>query len=563
MLVAAARLAWTGGLALAVASTLILAACASPRPNTGLGERTSPETVGPKQGGYLRHLLPYSPQNLDPYTTEEPTGYGFIVYDFYEGLTAIEYKPGVDWRIDNRAVPMIAESWKQEADDTYLFNVRKGVRFHNGDSLNADDVVFSYKRFLDPNEKLNPATAVFLSNLASVQKVDDFAVRMTMKQPDPEFLANLAQRGTGVLPSKFVQSGGDLTKQIVGTGPFNLVNYRKDADGLAVRNAGYWMPGKPYLDGVKFTLRVDDSTMTAAFAAGEADILMRNDKNQFLPIQAINPKAQFARYVINTMVHVQPNVSKAPLNDVRVRRAIHLALDRDELNKAITFGDGVQTPPFVQAQKAGWSISEEELLKLPGYRQPKEQDITEAKRLMAEAGYPGGFDAISMYEAAVSIVPQASEGVQAQLKKTLGINLTLNPLDNPSWLQHRAAGDYDFSIDLRGGYLDRPATIGMNYFYSKGTFAKAAGISDPALDKLLEAQGREFEPQRRAKIFTDIQRLMLDKVYSIPLPQSMLYQIWQPWIHDWVGNMSARQTMMNPYAVWMDVAQAPANRQQR
>ncbi len=166
--------------------------------------------------------------------------------------------------------------------------------------------------------------------------------------------------------------GGDLTKQAVGTGPFKLTSYRKDAEALAVRNPDYWQTGRPYLDGIKLTLKVDDSTMAAAFAAGETDILMRNDKNQFLPIQAANPSVPFAKEVVNQLYSLNLNAGRSPLSDVRVRRAMFLALDRQELDKALTFGEGTQSLPLVPAIKTGWSLPPDEIAQLPGYRQPKD-----------------------------------------------------------------------------------------------------------------------------------------------------------------------------------------------
>src|SRR5439155_7819094 len=136
---------------------------------------------------------------------------------------------------------------------------------------------------------------------------DEYTVRLTSKRADPDTLINLSDYRVPVMSSKFVESGGSITKQVVGTGPFKLNSYRKDAEGVAVRNENYWQQGRPYLDGVKYTLKVDDSTMAAAVTAGQADILMRNDKTQFQPLQAANPKLKSDKAVVNQIYSININ----------------------------------------------------------------------------------------------------------------------------------------------------------------------------------------------------------------------------------------------------------------
>jgi len=465
----------------------------------------------------------------------------------------------VDWRIELKVVPWLAESWKQEDPKTYTFQLRKGVKFHDGADFTAKDVVASYKRFSDPNEKISPQIRLQVEQLDGATLVDDYTVRVTAKRPDPDFLANIADARVPILSSKFMESGGDLTKQVVGTGPFKLQSYRKDAEGVAVRHENFWMKGRPYLDGVKYSLRVDDSTMSAAFVAGQADILMRNDKNQFAPIQAANPRVQHAKVVVNQLYSVNINVARPPLNDARVRRAMFLALDRQELDKAVTFGEGTLSLPLASAIKTGWTIKPEEILKQPGYRQPKDQDLAEAKRLMAEAGYANGFKTTLSYQSGFGFTPQASEAVQQQLKRQLNIDADLQPLDNPTYIPRRTGGQFDLVVEA-ASQVDRPSNYAWTYFHSTGIYSKAFGIKDDDLDKLVEAQSNEFDYNKRGEIYMQLQRLLMDRVYTIPLPQAAIYAIWHPWVHDWVDNKANRQTVMNPWQIWMDLEQAPPDR---
>ena len=541
-------------------SSLVLGALACGAPiSPGESRLDQAPQVEAKRGGYLRHLLPYSSKNIDPYLTEDSTGYGFIVRQWYEPLLSRDYKPGVDHRIENTAIPWIAESWKQEGPRTYLFQIRRGVKFHGGEELTADDVVYSYGRFQDPNEKINPQVRNRAEPMESASKVDGYTVRITAKRPDPDFLETLTDHRFPIMSRSYAMSGADATSKANGTGPFKLVHYSKDVDALAVRNETYWQPGRPYLDGVKHTLRVDDSTMSAALAAGQADIMMRVDKNQFEPVLATNPKLQFRKEVVGSLYGVNLNVARPPLDDVRVRKAIWLVLDRQELDQALTFGEGTQSLPLVPPLKSDWSLPPEEIMKTPGYRQPKDQDIAEAKRLMREAGYPDGFRTTIMFPSGFGYQPQASEAVGEHLRRTLNIQADLQPRDNASLVQRRVKGEFDMVVEGSSS-VDTPQVSAWNNLHSSGSYAQGAGIKDPEVDRLVGAQSTELDDKKRGAIFKELQRLLVERVYTIPLPQSLLYSVWQPWVYDWVSNKGNRQAIMNPWAIWMDVDQAPADR---
>ena len=120
-------------------------------------------TAQPQKGGYLRHLAAYSAGNIDPATTEDSTAYGFVETDWYDPLVRIVYMPSVDWRIANKVGPWLAQSFEQVDPVTTVFHLRQGVKFHNGDPFDAQDVLFSYNRMLDPATKANPANVMYLA----------------------------------------------------------------------------------------------------------------------------------------------------------------------------------------------------------------------------------------------------------------------------------------------------------------------------------------------------------------------------------------------------------------
>ena len=336
------------------ALTVFGAACRStgqPSGGSAAGSGTSGQA---KAGGHLRHIVPYSAANIDPHTTDDATGYGFIEGYWYEPLVNVDYSnPNVDWRAANKSVPWLSDKIEQPDPTTYLFSIRQGVKWHNGDPFSVDDVVFSFKRMMTPNSGINATTQGFVAHIDSVTAVDDRTVKITAKQPDADFLIYLGQRTTPMVPAKVLQSGQSLNKQAIGTGPFRLASYMKDGSAEANRFESYWQQGRPYLDGVRMTLLADDGTMAAAFIAGQTDIITRTDKKQADPLKQANPKAKSRSFLEEQIQGIMFNEAKAPFNDLRVRQAVHLAIDRQEANKAVYFSEGQISGPVVVAGKTG------------------------------------------------------------------------------------------------------------------------------------------------------------------------------------------------------------------
>jgi ABC-type transport system substrate-binding protein len=148
--------------------------------------------------------------------------------------------------------------------------------------------------------------------------------------------------------------------------------------------------------------------------------------------------------------------------------------------------------------------------------------------------------------------------VQAQIKQ-VGVDATLVPADNATYVQRRTKADYELLIAGEAS-LATPGTAAYTVFHSTGIYAKPSGINDSDLDALINAQTTEFDFNKRGAIFQKIERRILDNIYKAPISTPKSLQLTQPWVHDWAGNRSAIQVVMNPDAIWMNVAQAPTNR---
>jgi peptide/nickel transport system substrate-binding protein len=240
-------------------------------------------------------------------------------------------------------------------------------------------------------------------------------------------------------------------------------------------------------------------------------------------------------------------LDKPPFNDIRVRKAVHLAIDRDGLVKTVTFGAGAINPPGGLALSSG-AIPLEELRKLPGWRQPKDEDIAEAKRLLAEAGYPNGFKTtIITARDRTTAVPVLE--ATAPMLKAIGIDAEVGLLERAVFLTRQRDGDYDAQMDLI--HSDPPTERLLTYYHSKGNLNKAP-INDPELDKLIDAIDSELDPKKADEILLRIQRMVLDKHYTIPTVELPSFAFWQAWLNNYNLSFSAQPYIPQWDNLWMD-----------
>ena len=217
------------------------------------------------------------------------------------------------------------------------------MKFHNGATLTADDVSFTFDRATSEDAIRNQYTGV-----GGLEAVDEQTFRVIARAPDAEFLEtlNMYIGSAAIMPRSAADAGVDFAKEAVGTGPFTASDgWNADSLTTMVRFDDYWggglphIPGTPYLDGVRVNVG-DDATQVAAFAAGELDMLVRNDRVQAEPILSARPDAVTDTWPADFWYGIGFNQDREPFDDIRVRQAIHLALSRQDINAIATFGDG-------------------------------------------------------------------------------------------------------------------------------------------------------------------------------------------------------------------------------
>ncbi len=544
------RWAWLMGGGLAVG----LAACApagsptpaaAPAPPGAAAGQTAPAAfIGPRDGGILRDT-PWSPPTSFDYC-KHADAFGVVAWvPIYEGLLSYNYKEGEDFRQDRPLVPFLAESWQQVDETTYTFSLRPNVKWHDGQPLTVDDVIFSLNYLRDPENACFKRG--LLQGVKSIDKVDATKVRITTDMPFAPFLENMAEREAVIYP-KHIFDAGKLFKAAdgqIGSGPMKLKSFDRNSRIVYTANKDYWR-GKPHVDGLIGTYGTDRQLRFAAFVGKETDILTMSDSKEFGAAMAAVPDAKGEGFPTTHGYAMYIRQDKTPLDDVRVRRAIHLALDRQTMEATLAQGSGRINPPGVSAVNA-WAMPQDELLKLPGYRQPKDQDLAEARRLLREAGHPDGFTS-SIQAVAQWTNPRIAEVAAQQLQK-VGIDLKLDFIDQGVYFSNQRQGKFD--IGLNGMSADTIDGSLYQYYYSKAG-PNPGAIADPDLDRMIEAQRAALQKETRYRILRQIQQYLMDKMYVVPTVELGFQWAWHPYLHQIVNSRSTGVMLFRAGDLWLD-----------
>jgi peptide/nickel transport system substrate-binding protein len=410
---------------------------------------------------------------------------------------------------EGKLVPALAESWKRVDDTTWEFKLRSGVKFHNGDPLTSDDVKFTYEQLvLLPDAKSPHQT--FLQTIKEVKVTDPTTFQIITKQPDVLLPSRVFDLYGSVVPMKYYQQVGDAKfgTAPIGTGPFKFVEWVKDSQITLAANEDYWGTKTPFK---KLVLRfiTDDAARMAALLAGEVDIASNVPPTRVDEVNA-NPKLEVRAGPSSRFYFLVMDTTKKPFDDVRVRRAVNLALDRDALVKGVSRGYGTPLGSVFIPQTFAYDPSLKPVF-----------DLDQAKKLLAEAGYPNGLDiGFDSFTGSIVDHSKVAEAIAAQLEKA-GIRAKLNVTEfgvfGPKRLAHQTAPLYiyslgDWAFDM-GVHLKSYVEGSQGYYYV-----------DPALGaKIDKALGMFDETQRKAA-YQEIMKEFYDKALYGSVYQ--LYQIW-------------------------------------
>jgi peptide/nickel transport system substrate-binding protein len=498
----------------------------------------------PKKGGILNFSVVAEPPNYDCHGS---TTFALIhpVGPHYSLLVKFD---GKDYP---KVVPDLAQSWTAAADGlSYTFKIRSGVKFHDGSPLTSADIKASYDRIISPPQGVVSVRKAYYSDLV-VEAPDPTTVVVKLKNPMAGVLDALAS------PYNCIYSAAKLKEnpkypetEIMGSGPFTMVEHVKGTSWEGKRFAGYFEQGKPYLDGYK-AFFVKSNAVVPGILGGQFDAEFRgrnpSEKAQLLEKMKDNVVLSEGSWVINLLVVF--NTTRKPFDDVRVRQALSMAIDRwggsDALSKisVLKYVGGVMRPGYAMA------LPEAELVKLPGFGKDINKSREEAKKLLEQAGAKDLKFKLLNRSVAEPYTPGAIYSIDQW--RRVGIIAEHEQLETKLYQDRLAAGDFDVAIDFQGDYNDDPTAQFGKYLTKKASPTAYSGHADSKIDEMYEKQRRTISVAERTKIVRDMDRYAITQAYNVPLMWWQRIIINHKKIHGWYMTPS-HYLWQDLSTVWLD-----------
>jgi peptide/nickel transport system substrate-binding protein len=398
----------------------------------------------------------------------------------------------------------LAESYEISSDGlAYTFQLRKGLKFHDGKPCTSEDVKYTFDVMRDPPKGIVSMRSNLFNAIDSIITPTPTTVRFLLRRKSPSLIANLASGWMVILP-KHILEKGPMNDIIVGTGPFKFKEYKRGVSIELVRNPDYHLPNLPYLDGIKYYIIPDDNSAFAYFRTGQLD--------EYAPMGAMSDERK-AELGSNTYVlsgistgsnAISFNSQVKPYDDIRVRKAICLAMNRQEgLNTALR-GQGNATLGLSLPGK--WALPRAQLEKIPGYGPYKESNIAEAKALLAAAGFPNGFKETILVQRIPVYEPHAVYIKDRLLQ--IGIDATLDFQESAKYLD--SMKNRQFKVEAGGApfLVNDPDSMYTNSARCDGTL-NYSKLCDRRIEELVELQSQELDEKKRIVLVNELESRLL------------------------------------------------------
>lgn len=466
----------------------------------------------PKRGGTLVFAISAETPQYDPHGSDTFATLHFAS-PFYSTLLRFNLSKFPEVEGD------LAQSWTAAPDlMTYTFKLRPGVKFHDGQELTSADIKATYERLRNPPTGVVSTRKATFSDIGSIETPDPLTVVFKMKAVNATMLEHFASPWNAVYSAKDLAADPAAPRtKINGTGPFTFVEHVKGSHVAGKKNENYFKKGLPYLDGFKGVFTLQAAAMLNALQGGQVMAEFRGispaERDRLVAAMGDKIRIEESSWTLNLLVCF--NVEKKPFDDVRVRRALVMAIDRWGGSQGLSRISTLRAVGGVIRPGSPFATPEAELVKLPGFSKDIRKSREEAKKLLAEAGVPNLKFTLWNRNLAMPYTPAGVFLVDQW--RQIGVEVEHKQSDTGPYLATMNAGNHDVAIDFSNLFMD-DSSLGLAKYLSVSRAPENRSRSnDPELDKLYDAHMRERDPEKRKIMIRAFEKRLFEQAYQQPL----------------------------------------------
>jgi peptide/nickel transport system substrate-binding protein len=476
-----------------------------------------------KPGGTLRYGVHTAPVHFDLHQSGTVANIGAQA-PMYDNLIRRDPRDG------QTIIPDLAWKWEISPDGKkYTFYLRKGVKFHDGAELTSEDVKATFQRIISPPKGVVIPRSTLFAAMNEITTPDPLRIEFRLSEPRPQafMLGAFASGWNVIVRKKTLDENNQNLRQVMnypGTGPFRHVSRKDKEVWIMEKNPNYWNKGLPYVDKLEiYHLMPFSPELGAALLAGKIDYARLLDPVTWRKAKD-TPGMTAVQFNQSVIQAVWVNNKKKPFGDPRVRRAMHLALDRhvlvDVVKDVAPMSLGGFDYPFHEL-----STPPEELQKRLGYQKDPKAAIQEAKKLMAEAGYAGGLKNVDFLVRGVNTFKLWSVAIQAMLKENLNIECNLRNVEVSQWFEDAQAGNFDLGISAVVSTLMDPSDY-FNAWYGKNGPQNYSSWSNEQFQAVVKQIDHELDVNKRRQLVHQAENIMEQDPPLIPVAYEKICDAW-------------------------------------
>ena len=508
------------------------------------------QTAEPKHGGILNVYHRETPPSLSIH--EEAT---FSVNVPAMGLfnNLVIYDQHKQQNSMGTIVPELATSWAWSKDNKDLtFKLRQGIKWHDGQPFTAKDVKCTFDLLQGKGQdkfRKNPRKDLF-NNISEVTTNGDFELTLHLSRPQPSLLAMLASGYTPIYSCHVPTA--QMRQHPIGTGPFKFVEFKQNESITLAKNPDYWRKGLPYLDGIEYTIIKNRATAVLAFVAGKVDMTFPTEMTSALikDIKSQDPTAVCEIAPINVSTNLIINREAPPFNNIELRKAMALAIDRKSFIDIIFQGQGDAGGTLLPPPEGVWGMPKEMLKTIPGYGDVN-KSREQARAMMTKLGYSADKplkikvstrNLATYRDPAVVLIDQL---------KSIYIDAELDPVESSAWFAKVARNDYSVGLNLTGNGIDDPDQAFYEQF-GCGSERNYTDYCNKDLQKLFDEQSIETNVEKRKKMVWEIDKKLQEDVARPILMHARSGTCWKPYVKNMTIMNNSAYNGYRYEDIWLD-----------